>query len=93
MNTLTLSCVKATELIEQRVLVPLSIMQKMQLQMHVAMCSGCRNYMKQTALINKFLNKTFNSVMENDAAALEEKILSNIFYFSLSVIGFRYDYR
>jgi predicted anti-sigma-YlaC factor YlaD len=79
MNKMMLSCVKATQLMEQKELMPLSFMQEMQLKMHVAMCSGCKNYMKQAALINKLLNKTFNSVRETDTKALEEKILSNIF--------------
>ncbi len=78
MNATMLSCIKATELMEQKELMPLSLLQKVQLQMHVAMCSGCRNYMKQTALINKLLNKTFNSVLQTDTATLEEKILSKI---------------
>lgn len=73
-----LSCVKATELMEQKELVPLRFLQKMQLQMHTAACSGCRNYQKQTVLINKLLNKTFNSVSQADTATLEGKILSKI---------------
>ncbi len=60
-NKMMLSCVKATELMELKEVVPLSIKKKIQLRMHVAMCSGCRNYMKQTKLINKLLNKNFNS--------------------------------
>ncbi len=56
-----LSCVKATELMELREVAPLSLVKKVQLQMHVAMCSGCKNYMKQTKLINQLLNKNFNS--------------------------------
>jgi hypothetical protein len=71
-----LSCVKATEFMEQRELMPLNLMQKMQLKMHNAVCSGCRNYQKQTALINKLLNKTFNSIPQTDTTVLEEKILS-----------------
>jgi predicted anti-sigma-YlaC factor YlaD len=61
MNKMMLSCVRATELMELKEVVPLSITKKIQLKMHVAMCSGCRNYMKQTKLINQLLNKTFNS--------------------------------
>jgi predicted anti-sigma-YlaC factor YlaD len=60
MNKMMLSCVKATELMELKEVVPLSIKKKIQLRMHVAMCSGCRNYMKQTKLINQLLNKIFN---------------------------------
>lgn len=39
--------------------VPLKIIEKIQLQIHAAMCSGCKNYMKQTKLINMLLNKNF----------------------------------
>ncbi len=56
-----LSCVKATELMEMKEHVPLGLLKTMQLHMHTAMCSGCRNYMKQTKLINQLLNKMFNS--------------------------------
>ncbi len=61
MNALMLSCVKATELMEMKENVPLGLLKTMQLHMHTAMCSGCRNYMKQTKLINQLLNKMFNS--------------------------------
>jgi len=73
-----LSCVKATELMERKELVPLNLVQKMQLKMHVAMCSGCRNYMKQTALINKLLNKHFNASSSIDTTDLENAIISKI---------------
>ena len=52
MNKMMLSCVKATELMELQEVVPLSVTKKIQLKMHVAVCSGCRNYMKQTKIIN-----------------------------------------
>ncbi len=61
MNAMMLSCVKATELMEMKEHVPLGLLKTMQLHMHTAMCSGCRNYMKQTKLINQLLNKMFNS--------------------------------
>lgn len=61
MNVMMLSCKKATQLMEMKEHVPLKIIEKIQLQTHVAMCSGCKNYMKQTKLINKLLNKIFNS--------------------------------
>ncbi len=61
MNAMMLSCVKATKLMEMKENVPLGLLKTMQLHMHTAMCSGCRNYMKQTKLINQLLNKMFNS--------------------------------
>lgn len=78
MNTLLLSCVRATALVEQKEFIPLCFMQKMQLQMHIALCSGCKNYKTQTALINKLLNKTFYSVPMTDTTELEKTILSKI---------------
>ena len=60
MNAMMLSCVKATELMEMKEHVPLGLLKTMQLHMHTAMCSGCRNYLKQTKLINQLLNKNFN---------------------------------
>lgn len=78
MNKLMLSCVKATELMEMKEHVPLGFLKTMQLHMHTAMCSGCKNYSKQTALINKVLNKTFNTIPEADTTTLEEKITSKI---------------
>ena len=62
MNAMMLSCVKATELIEMKEYVPLSFMKNMQLYMHTAMCSGCRNYMKQSRLINELIEKKFNAI-------------------------------
>ncbi len=61
MNAMMLSCVKATKLMEIKENVPLGLLKTMQLHMHTAMCSGCRNYLKQTKLINQLLNKMFNS--------------------------------
>ncbi len=61
MNAMLLSCVKATKLMEMKEDVPLGLLKTMQLHMHTAMCSGCRNYLKQTKLINQLLNKNFNS--------------------------------
>ena len=60
-NVMMLSCVKATELMEMKEHVPLGLLKTMQLHMHTAMCSGCRNYLKQTKLINQLLKKKFNS--------------------------------
>lgn len=57
-----LSCVKATELMETKEHVPLSLVKTMQLHMHTAMCSGCRNYMKHTKLINELLQKEFSTI-------------------------------
>ncbi len=79
MNAMVLSCIKATELLEMKEHIPLSFFKTMQLHLHTAMCSGCRNYMKQTHLIDQLLQKNFNGVpfVEN-TDELEASIISKI---------------
>ena len=74
-----LSCIKATELMEIKEHVPLGFLKTMQLHMHTTVCSGCRNYMKQTHLINELLQKKFSTVpsVEN-TDALEAAIISKL---------------
>lgn len=74
-----LSCVKSTELMEMKEYVPLGFLKTLKLHMHTAMCSGCRNYMKQTKLINQLLQKEFSvvPVIEN-TDELEAAIISKI---------------
>ncbi len=62
MNAMMLSCVKVTELMEVKENVPLGLLKTMQLYMHTAMCSGCRNYLKQSRLINELLQKEFDTL-------------------------------
>jgi hypothetical protein len=53
MDTLFLSCLKATELIEKNFHVQLSFTERMQLKAHKMMCDACKNYEKQSAIIEK----------------------------------------
>lgn len=53
MNILMLSCKKATELIEERLVTKLSSIEKVQLKMHTAVCSQCSTYEKQSDIIEK----------------------------------------
>ena len=79
MNAMMLSCVKATQLMEMKEMAPLGLVKTMQLRMHTAMCSGCRNYMKQSHLINQLLNKEFSTIsfIEN-TDELEATIIAKI---------------
>lgn len=62
-----LSCQKATFLIEKGNGKPLSFMDKLQLSMHLKMCSKCADYQKQSVLIEKLLksNHKNNSNLSN----------------------------
>lgn len=48
-----LSCKKATELIEKRLVTKLSSVEKIQLKMHTAVCSQCAAYENQSDVIEK----------------------------------------
>ena len=79
MNAMMLSCLKATELMEMKEHAQLGLLKTMQLHVHTAMCSGCRNYMKQSRLINELLQKNFNTLpIIDNTDALEAAIISKI---------------
>lgn len=79
MNAMMLSCVKATELMEMKGHAPLGLLKTMQLHVHKAMCSGCRNYRKQTKLIDELLRRTFETApVVADTDDLEATIISKI---------------
>lgn len=57
MHILFLSCLKASELIEKRFDIRLTLGERIQLRMHKTMCSACSLYDKQSTLIeNGFSN-------------------------------------
>ena len=79
MNVMMLSCVKATALMEMKEHVPLGLLKTMQLRMHTAMCSGCRNYVKQSQLINQLLQKKFDTLpIIKNTDDLEAAIISKL---------------
>ncbi|MEO8962677.1 MAG: hypothetical protein ABI325_12405 [Ginsengibacter sp.] len=85
MQWLMLSCKKATELIEKKLLINLSFREKMQLKMHKGFCDACTAYEKQSKLIDKLLNKHIHiesdevkndQIIENEE--LKKRILDKI---------------
>jgi len=57
MNILMLSCKKATELIEKRLVTKLTTVEKIQLKMHTTVCSNCTTYENQSDIIEKCIAK------------------------------------
>lgn len=76
MTTLMLSCRKATLLMEQRTVAPLSAVDRMQLWMHLRVCDGCRAFEKQNATIERLMEKRDEKPALADTTALEQRILS-----------------
>ncbi len=79
MNAIMLSCRKATELVEKRMLCRLDKMEGIQLKMHLSMCRDCSNYAKQTGLIDRLLNRMPTSLPSStETILLEERIMKKI---------------
>ncbi len=55
MHFLFLSCLKATELIEKKLHIKLSVKEKLRLKMHKSMCNACRRYDKQSKIMDTAL--------------------------------------
>lgn len=59
MNILMLSCKKASELIDKKSVVTLSMKENVMLHMHTAMCDGCKAYQKQSKNLDNLLKQHF----------------------------------
>lgn len=82
MNTLMLSCKKASEIIDKQSVIRLSFKEKVMLRMHTSMCDGCKEYKKQSKLLDKFLH---NHILGNETNVpqiknndLKEQIISKL---------------
>ncbi len=78
-----LSCKKAAELIDKKSVAFLTLKEKLQLQMHNAICDGCLAYEKQSKLIDEMLvkhvrNKDEIKTPKKEIKALKEKIISKL---------------
>lgn len=54
----TLSCKQATYLIEKRIHVPLSAMEKMRLAVHLFLCKLCSAYNMKAVFLDRLMKKT-----------------------------------
>lgn len=80
-----LSCKKATELIEKKLLTKLSFREKVQLKVHKSLCDACTAYEKQSKLMDELLSKHIHSYGDNikndgivENEELKKKILEKI---------------
>jgi len=79
MNKLFLSCLKATELIEKKLLFKLSVQERVQLKIHKMMCDACTLFEKQSNTLGKAISES--SKKENvtiDVNNLKKDILKKI---------------
>jgi hypothetical protein len=81
MNFLMLSCRKASALIDKRSLFGLSMKERLMLRVHTGMCDFCREYKKQSGMLDQFLHQHLHAGDETQITQvpnpeLKEKISS-----------------
>lgn len=79
---LHLNCKKATEMVEQNNFVRLSFIQRLKLKFHLAICSACMAYHKQSIAIDQFFKENTEESMKEEeidkTKTLKHNIISNI---------------
>lgn len=80
MNKLMLSCLKATELVEKKSAFKLSAIENIQLKAHVSMCNACKEYQKQSSLMDTFFKNHLHSNKEelNSSSRLNPELAMKI---------------
>ena len=75
------NCKKATLLIEKKQIVSLSLREKLELKIHLAGCSVCRIFEKQSVMINQMVKDLFHDAEKREIKldddykeALQQKI-------------------
>lgn len=78
MHLAILSCKKATFLIEKSQVRRLSLLQRLQLKVHLKICDGCFNYQKQSLFIEGVLKSGYADFSNTAEFKLSEKSKSLI---------------
>ena len=71
-------CRKATELIEVRELRALHLRERVGLWMHLRICSACRAYLKQSRMIDRWLEKRTGTGEAIESLDLEARIIKGV---------------
>ncbi len=78
LDSLKVSCDKATALIEQRQFVGLSLSERARLYMHLRICRACRTYEEQSTRVDRWLEERRDTCACPDASAVCERVLESI---------------
>lgn len=60
LKAIAYNCRQATLLIEKKQSIKLSLREKLELKLHLAGCSICRTYERQSVLLNQMLHRLLN---------------------------------
>jgi hypothetical protein len=72
LNKFINSCKKTTELIDKKDISKLSLIEKIQLQLHLQMCNTCHAYEKRSMFLDNAIGKLFNQKQPHDKAHLSK---------------------
>ncbi len=84
MNTLMLTCSKATQLISVKAYRKLSVSEKVRLRLHLLTCSACKAFNLQSTFIDKALEKLgahaahHHHLPEERKASIQNHITKNL---------------
>lgn len=78
LDTLMVSCRKASELIERRELRPLGVLERMKLRFHLRICDGCKTYERQSARIDNWLERQRDDCAVPDCTEIQSAVLKRI---------------
>ncbi len=77
-DTLKVSCRKASLLIEIRRARKLNLMERIGLRMHLGVCDCCTTYEKQSALIDRWLEQRRDNCAEDECTELQARIMKRV---------------
>lgn len=77
-DTLMASCRKATELTELRELRPLTTTERAGLWLHRGICAQCRMYLRDSMLIDRWLERRPEPPAHASTEALKARIIASI---------------
>lgn len=72
------NCKQATFLIEKKQIAPLTLGENLALKIHLAGCSACRIFQRQSTLINRLLHNLFNIKAQNPPLTLDESFKNEL---------------
>ncbi|MFC0264365.1 hypothetical protein [Fontibacter flavus] len=77
-NALLLSCIKVTELLEKKKVIPLNIFENVRLKIHLSMCKACQSYVHQSDAMDEMFEKLGNKLEDNDIEIFQKKLTEKI---------------
>jgi len=86
LQTILLSCLKATLLVEKDQISGLNPAERIQLKVHLSLCDGCRDYKDQSIFIGKSIRQKIESgdvniqISKEELERIKGQILSKLGY-------------